>query len=162
MKLASTLKLVKLTSDPENLEDGELYFNSSDNSLRASNSGSWVNLIDTQNIDVKSSKTVSTISSESASFSYLIVENDTNSILLAESESSINFIVPLDSTYEIPVGTTIKVVRSGEGEVQFTGENGVTINSPSEIYLTAQWSDIDLIKVGTNSWILSGEFPDVY
>lgn len=162
MRLATTLKVINLPSDPASTESGQVYFNTQDNSFKVSTSGSWFSLLDVNNFDIKSARTVNNISSSAAYFSYTILNDDSNSILLADSESISNFIVPLNSTYEIPVGTSIKVVRSGEGEVQFTGESGVTINSPSEIYLTAQWSDIDLIKVGTNSWILSGEFPDVY
>ena len=162
MRLASTLKVVNLPSDPVSTESGQLYFNTQDNSFRVSSSGSWYNVLDANNFDIESSKTVTDVSSSAAYFSYTIVEDDRNSILLADSASISNFIVPLNSTYEIPIGISIKVVRSGEGAVQFTGEAGVTINSPSEIYLTAQWSDIDLIKIGTNSWILSGEFPDIY
>lgn len=162
MRLATTLKVVNLPSDPASTESGQIYFNTQDNSFKVSTSGSWFSLLDVNNFDIQSAKTVTEISSSAAYFSYTIVENDSNSILMSESASISNFIVPSNSTYEIPIGTTIKVVRSGEGEVQFTGESGVTINSPSDIYLTAQWSDIDLIKVGTNSWILSGEFPDIY
>lgn len=162
MRLASTIKVLNLSSDPSSTENGQLYFNTQDLSFKVSNSGSWFNVLDTSNFDIKSAKTVTDVSSSAAYLSYTIVEDDVNSILLADSASISNFIVPLNSTYEIPVGISIKVVRSGEGEVQFTGENGVTINSPSDIYLTAQWSDIDLIKIGTNSWVLSGEFPDIY
>jgi len=162
MKLVSTLKLVKLDSDPSSVEEGELYFNSSENRFKVGTSGSWVNIIDTNNYNITSSRSVSTISNGSSSFSYAVLYEDSNSILLADSASSVNFIVPSNETYEIPVGSSIKVVRSGEGSVEFTGESGVTINSPSDIYLTAQWSDIDLIKVDTDTWILSGEFPDIY
>lgn len=162
MRLVSTLKMVTLDADPIVEEDGEVYFNTVENTVRMSNSGSWVNLINDSNLELSFAKTVSSISNASAEFSYLILSSDQNSILLAESASSVNFVVPNNSTEEIEVGTSIKVVRSGVGSVQFTGESGVTINAADSNYLTAQWTGVDLIKISANEWFIDGEFPDIY
>lgn len=162
MRLVSTLKMASLASDPGVQEDGEVYFNTVENTVRMSTSGSWVNLINENNLELSFAKTVTNITDSSASFSYLILSSDQNSVLLADSASSVNFVVPNNSTEEIEVGTSIKVVRSGVGSVQFTEESGVTLNAADSNYLTAQWTSIDLIKIGTDEWFIGGEFPDIY
>lgn len=46
MKLESTIKLVSLSSDPSNGTDGEIYFNTTQNTTRVYEAGSWKNLTD--------------------------------------------------------------------------------------------------------------------
>ena len=162
MRLVSTLKMANLASDPGIFNDGELYFNNINNTVRLSYSGSWVDLINTLNIQVNLSRDVNSITAGTASYSYLILNSEQNSILLANSASLVNFIVPNNSTENIDVGSSIKVVRSGIGSVQFTPESGVTLHIADSNYLTAQWTSADLIKIGTNEWFLDGEFPDIY
>lgn len=162
MRLVSTLKMASLSSDPNIFNDGELYFNTADNTVRLSYSGSWVNLIDAANLEISFVKDVNSITGGTASYSYLILDSQQNSILLANSASTVNFVVPSNSTEPIDVGSSIKVVRSGLGHVQFTPEAGVTIHIPDSNYLTAQWTSADLVKIGINEWFLEGEFPDIY
>lgn len=162
MRLASTLKMASASSDPTSVQDGELYFNSSNKTIRMSESGSWFDLINSENLEFSFAKNVNNITNISASYAYLILSSQQNSILLADSASSMTFVVPNNSTENIEIGTTIKVVRSNVGTVEFTGESGVTINIPNSNYLTAQWTAVDLIKLYENEWLLGGEFPDIY
>lgn len=162
MRLVSTLKMASLPSDPGIFNNGELYFNTINNTVRLSYSGSWVDLVNTDTLELSFARDVNNITGGTASYSYLILDSQQNSILLANSASTVNFVVPNNSTESIDVGSSIKVVRSGVGGVQFTPEAGVTLNIADSNYLTAQWTSADLIKIGTNEWFLEGEFPDIY
>jgi predicted thioredoxin/glutaredoxin len=162
VRLVSTLKIINLSSDPEIFEDGEVYFNDSDNTIRMAYSGSWVTLINENNLELSYARKIDSITDSSASFSYMILNSDQNSILLANSASSVTIIIPNNSTENIEIGSSIKIVRSGEGSVQFTEESGVTLNAADSNYLTAQWTSIELVKVDTNNWFIDGEFPDIY
>lgn len=162
MRLVSTLKMASLSSDPGSFNDGEMYFNTNDNTVRLSYSGSWVNLINSSNLEVSFARDVNSITGATASYSYLILDSQQNSILLANSSSTVNFVVPNNSTEPIDIGSSIKVVRSGVGGVQFTPESGVTLHIPDSNYLTAQWTSADLIKIGADEWFLEAEYPDIY
>jgi hypothetical protein len=162
MRLVSTLKMASLSSDPGIFNDGEMYFNTNNNTIRLSYSGSWVNLIDAYNLEISFVRDINSITGVTASYSYLILDSQQNSILLADSASTVNFVVPNTDTEPIDIGSSIKVVRSGLGGVQFTPESGVTLHIPDSNYLTAQWTSADLIKIGTNEWFLEAEYPDIY
>jgi len=162
MRLVSTLKMASLSSDPGIFNDGELYFNTINNTVRLSYSGSWVDLVNTDTLELSFARDVNNITGGTASYSYLILDSQQNAILLANSASTVNFVVPNNSTESIDIGSSIKVVRSGVGGVQFTPEAGVTLNIADSNYLTAQWTSAELIKIGTNEWFLEGEFPDIY
>lgn len=162
MRLVSTIKMVNLGSDPSVFEDGEVYFNTNDKTVRMSYSGSWVNLINDKNLELSFSRKVESISDSTASFSYLILSSDQGSILLANSASLVNIVIPNNDTENIEVGSSIKIVRSGEGSVQFTEESGVNLHLADLNYLTAQWTSAELFKIDTNEWFLDGEFPDIY
>lgn len=162
MRLVSTIKMVNLASDPSVFEDGEVYFNTTENTVRMAYSGSWTNLVNENNLELSFARKVTSVSDSSASFSYLILSSDQNSILLANSASLVNFVVPNNNTESIDVGSSIKVVRSGVGSVQFIEESGVTLNTADNNYLTAQWTAADLVKIDTNEWFLDAEFPDIY
>ena len=162
MRLVSTLKMASIASDPGVFNNGELYFNTSNNAVRISHSGSWFNMIDTENLELSFSRDVNSITGPTASYSYLILGSQQNSILLANSASSVTFVIPNNITEQIDTGSMIKVVRSGAGSVQFTPEVGVTFNVANSNYLTARWTSAELVKIGTNEWFLDAEFPDIY
>ena len=162
MRLVSTLKMVNLSSDPQIFNNGEFYFNTVANTVKMSYSGSWVNLINQDNLETSFVRDVNLITNLSASFSYLILSSEQNSILLANSASSVSFVIPNNNTESIDIGSSIKVVRSGAGSVNFTPEAGVTLNIADPKYLTARWTSADLIKINTNEWFLDGEFPNIY
>lgn len=168
MRLVSTLKMVNLSSDPSVFEDGEVYFNTNNKAVRMSYSGSWVNMIDSDNLEIAAARRVAELSEEDGGifvgFSYLILQSDQNAILMAYSDESetVNFIVPNESTSSIEIGSTIKIVRQGPGEVELVPESGVDILAPASPFLTATGTSIELIKYRENDWFIVGEFPDIY
>jgi hypothetical protein len=154
--------MVNLTSDPEVFEDGEIYFNTVSNKVRLSYEGLWSNLVDDENLEISFARRVTEIEDLEQNFSYLIVSLDQNSILISNSASPVDFIIPNNSTYPIDIGTSIKVIKGGQGRVDFTEESGVTLRKPDENYLNSMWQSLELIKINTNEWILEGNFPDLY
>jgi hypothetical protein len=159
MRLASTLKMVSLASDPAIFNDGEIYFNTVEKTVRLASDGIWINMVNTDNLEASFLREVSSITD---SGSYMLMSSEQNSILLVNSASATTVIIPNSSTEEIEVGSSIKVARVGSGTVEFTEESGVTLRTADSNYLTARWTTVELIKIDTDEWLLDGEFPDIY
>jgi len=159
MRLVSTLKMASLASDPQIFNDGEVYFNTVEKTVRLASDGAWINMINTTNLETSFLREVSSITTGG---SYMIMSSEQNSILLVNSASATTLIVPNNSTEEIEVGSSIKVARAGSGTVQFTEESGVALRQADSNYLTAQWTSLELIKIATNEWLVAGEFPNIY
>jgi capsule polysaccharide modification protein KpsS len=67
--------------------------------------------------------------------------------------------VPLDgfNDYTFPVGTQIVLTQLGVGQVTVLGQSGVSVLSEGARFTTkARYSIASLIKLGANSWLLSG------
>lgn len=91
---------------------------------------------------------------------YTITKNDAGKTLILESTSptNIEITIPLNSTTPFVRGQKIEFIRSGTGEVSFTGPVGVTINSKfSNKKIAAQFSGAVLTKTDTNTWLLLGD-----
>ena len=65
--------------------------------------------------------------------------------------------IPLDSTLNYPVGTSIDILRSGDGDVTIAGAAGVTVNGTPGLKLRAQWSSATLFKRAADSWLVIGD-----
>ena len=65
--------------------------------------------------------------------------------------------VPLNSSVAFPIGTKIKFIQLGAGQVVITPVSGsVTINALTGLYSSAANAVLELEKVATNTWHLSG------
>ena len=85
---------------------------------------------------------------------------DVNKTILLNTSSPMNLTVPLNSAVDIPVGYKYNLVEIGTGKTTFVPASGVTIGSKnSQLFLDGQYSRGNLVKIGTDSWILYG---DVY
>ena len=51
MRLVSTLKMASLASDPQIFNDGEVYFNTVEKTVRLASDGAWINMINTTNLE---------------------------------------------------------------------------------------------------------------
>jgi hypothetical protein len=65
--------------------------------------------------------------------------------------------IPLDSTLNYPVGTSIDVVQTGTGQVTIAGTGGVTVNATPGLKLRSQWSSATLFKRAANTWLVMGD-----
>ncbi len=89
--------------------------------------------------------------------SYTFAATDAGRPVDFNNAGTVTVTVPANGTVAIPVGTQIDLLRSGAGNVVFSPEGGVTINSEGGfLKLNAQYSTGTLIKKSTNVWNLSG------
>jgi hypothetical protein len=66
-------------------------------------------------------------------------------------------IVPTNASVPFDIGTEISIVQAGPGQTQIVPASGVIIYTPIGYYLRARYSRALLVKVGPNTWELSGD-----
>ena len=163
MKFVTKFSAVNLLSDPQLALDGELYFNTASNVFRYYNSGSWLSIIDTHILKEQITDTIFNVGSDqTASFSYTISNLNVNGSIIGSSASISKFIIPSDDDNFIPTGSIIRIVHAGLGSVEIVPHIDVSLHYPSSIYLKSRWQSVNIIKTDDNTWILTGEFPDLY
>lgn len=95
---------------------------------------------------------------DSAATTYTLGVNDISKAIVFSSSSSITLTIPPESTYAFIDGQTFVVLQKGSGVVTVAAGAGVTLRSKSSYVKTAgQYSEVRLIKIGTNEWLLSGD-----
>lgn len=164
MKFVSLLSPVYLTDDPITGNEGDVYFNTTSESLRIRSKGIWVDLLDENNHIFHTGNIIKTIGDESTeSFSTFFDESFDNSTVFAKAASASQFILGHYEDYPFRIGTEITVIRAGEGSISFVPETAsVIFYTPSNIYLTKQWDSVTITNIAVNTWVLQGEFRDLY
>jgi hypothetical protein len=76
---------------------------------------------------------------------------------LTELNGTFTVTIPLDSTYNFPIGSTIDVVNIGTGVITTAGTSGVTLNGTPGLKLRSQWSAASFIKRAANTWLIVGD-----
>ena len=93
--------------------------------------------------------------------SYTITKNDEDTVLLMNNLSLPHTLsIPLDVSdpnLNIAVGTTITIIQANTGQTTVSSVTGVSLNSASGTKLRQIWSVARLVKIATNSWVLSGD-----
>jgi collagen type I alpha len=88
-----------------------------------------------------------------------LIAADRASIVKINSSNATSVTVPLDGTdgYTFETGTQIVITQLGNGAVTIGGAVGVSVLSEGNRYTTkARYGVASLIKLGANSWLLSG------
>lgn len=88
---------------------------------------------------------------------YSVTSNDNKSIVTFNNDLTVTVTIPVAANSSLPVGTTIELVRLGDGAVNVTGETGVTINSSVGWTLRTIYSRATLSKIDNNDWVVSGD-----
>jgi hypothetical protein len=86
-------------------------------------------------------------------------QSDVASLVKMNSSLGTTLTIPLDgaSGYTFPTGTQILMTQLGNGQVTVAGAAGVTLVSEGSRFITkAQNAIASLIKLGPNTWLLSG------
>lgn len=78
-------------------------------------------------------------------------------IIEINSSSATTLTIPLDSSIDYPVGSSIDVIQTGTGTVTIGGELGVTVNATPGLILRTQWSSATLLKRASNTWLVYGD-----
>jgi hypothetical protein len=164
MKFASILNLVGLSSDPATGEDGDLYYDTDDGKIKARLKGLWVHITDNEHLKESIVPEIFiTGDSSTASVSVTLQKIHSENTLKCISASVTQIIIPDQNVSDLIVASRINVVRASGGEVEIMTQNAsVSFSSPSDIYLTKPGTQVKLINIGFNEWILTGEFPDLY
>ena len=83
---------------------------------------------------------------------YQLVLGDAGKVVEVSSASALQVTVPLNSTVAFPVGTLIRVRKTGTGNVTVAGASGVTIDWASAFVISTQWTMAEIHKRGTDLW----------
>lgn len=98
----------------------------------------------------------STIPINYQGLSYTLSFSDAGKLIQMGSASSEVIIIPNDSSVNFAIGTKIEIIQTGEGQITIEGED-FTPNSFSGLNLAGQWAMVKLVKLGENSWLVSGD-----
>ena len=89
---------------------------------------------------------------------YTLALVDAGSIVTLSNAAAITLTVPTNASVALPVGSSIDLVQINAGQVTVAPAGGVTINkSMATLKARAQYSVLTLVKVATDSWILTGD-----
>ena len=95
--------------------------------------------------------------------SYTLVLADASKIVTMENAAANLLTIPPNASVAFPTDTVINVVRKGAGVTTVEGGTGVTVNGVSTggAAINNQYQGIALLKVATNTWIMSGDHGTV-
>ena len=93
------------------------------------------------------------------STTYLIATNlsDNGRLITLNNASGITVTVPTNASAAYPIGSQINLAQIGAGQVTVAGTSGVTVNGTPGLKLRTQYSLATLIKIGNDSWLLTGD-----
>jgi hypothetical protein len=72
------------------------------------------------------------------------------------SATPTNFILPNDSTVDMPIGTAILIGWDGDGQVTVAPAVGVTCDTPDTLTIAKKWGKIVVFKIAANYWQVEG------
>lgn len=149
IKAGGQFNFLGLSADPT-LANGDFWYNSTANRLRARINGATINV---GLLDVRTA----------AGTTDTLVLADTNNVVETTNGSAIAVTVPTDASVAIPIGATVLYRQMGAGQATFTGDTGVTVNCPAALTPVSreQYSTIALTKRAANTWVISGDLDPV-
>lgn len=88
---------------------------------------------------------------------YTLVLADAGKFVTLNNAAAIALTVPLESSVNYAIGTSIDFLQLGAGQVTVAGASGVTVNATPGLKLRAQYSAATLVKTASNTWVLVGD-----
>lgn len=80
-----------------------------------------------------------------------------DNIIEVDSTSATTVTIPLDSSVNYPVGTSIDILQTNTGQVTIAATGGVTLNGTPGFKLRTRWSSATILKRAANTWIVYGD-----
>jgi hypothetical protein len=81
-----------------------------------------------------------------------------DSLIEVSSTSGTTVTIPVDSTIDYPIGTTIDILQTNTGQVTIAPVSGsVTVNATPGLKLRTRWSSATLMKRAANTWVVFGD-----
>lgn len=95
--------------------------------------------------------------------SYTLVIGDRGQTVTMSNASANELTIPPNASVAFDTGTVIHVIMLGVGTTTITGGTGVTLNgvSTGSGDINNQYQGVSLLKIGTNTWIASGDIGTV-
>jgi hypothetical protein len=98
-----------------------------------------------------------TINSQSGT-SYTLALSDKNNLVELARATTIVLAIPANATVAFPIGSQVLAYQAAAGQVTFSALTGVNlISAGGKNKTSSSGSTASLIKVATNSWLLSGD-----
>lgn len=122
----------------------------------------WVETDGTSWVQFRGAK-VSSLNAQGGNYTLVLGDGTGYSTIQMTSGSANTLTIPTNASVAFPVGTLIAGVQTGEGVTTIAGDTGVTVNgvSAGSADANAQYSTWTLLKIATDSWVLSGSVTDV-
>ena len=90
-----------------------------------------------------------------SSVSFTLGADDAEKLTLLSSASAIVVTLPLDSTYDFPIGTAFNFLRWNSGAASFAIESGLSWKAVNDVTaISAYGCAATAVKVGSNTWWL--------
>lgn len=80
-----------------------------------------------------------------------------DNIIEVDSTSATTITIPLDSSVDYPIGTSIDILQTNTGQVTIAATGGVTLNGTPGFKLRTRWSSATILKRAANTWIAYGD-----
>lgn len=88
---------------------------------------------------------------------YTLLLADADTFVTLTNAAAIALTVPTNAVAAFPIGTTIRITQGGAGKATISGA-GVTLSSSGGLLsVAAQWGVVNLIKIATDQWVISGD-----
>lgn len=84
---------------------------------------------------------------------YTLQLADESKLIELSNAAGITLTIPTNASVPFAIGTQIKIVQTGVGQVTITPAGGVTVTGTPGLKTAAQWGVVDLIKRGTDTWL---------
>lgn len=93
---------------------------------------------------------------------YTLVLADAGTYLRMNKATANSLTVPPHASVAFPIGTQLLVRQVGVGATTIVAGSGVTINTPSTLFLRTQGSTVALVQTNNlNEWDLSGDLQSL-
>lgn len=88
---------------------------------------------------------------------YTLVLGDASSLIEMNLAIANSLTIPVSSSVDFAIGTTILVTQYGVGETTIVPDGGVTVNySGASLKIASQHSFVSLLKIGADEWDVFG------
>lgn len=92
--------------------------------------------------------------------SYTLALTDAQTTQYSTAAVTNTVTIPTNATVAFPVGTRIKFIQAGAGQVLLSPTGGVSLVSPRGLGTRYMWSSVTLTKTATDTWVLGDDATD--
>ena len=89
--------------------------------------------------------------------SYTLVLSDLGKLIEFQNTGNSTLTIPPNSSTAFTLGDRVDILLASVGSLSVVGGDGVTINAEGNLTtLSSRWTRATLIKIGTDSWVMTG------